>query len=238
MTGEVKRQELSPPITKGVGSGPKETADSVYLVIDESQDRKHFVLAGVLLRDQSTAADIVGDMRTAARRAKVFLKEFHETELHRYQPRLLTRHLEMLSFAPRRPKRRPAPREGVKLLGAYYAKVPREGESLTRDRLRMVYAALFQAIVSALPEESQAIEVACDHFTGDFSVRPQLEVIVQRRFKGSLEFAESSQVKGLQLADLVAGTVRRYLAEEDNGGRFQILAPILHYLQPVRVTQP
>lgn len=62
----------------------------VIVFIDESQDAQHFVLAGVGAPDILTLQDIVGDMRTAARRWNIPVPEFHESALHRASPRLLT----------------------------------------------------------------------------------------------------------------------------------------------------
>ena len=50
----------------------------MYLFLDESQDATHFVLAGVAAPDLITLQGAVGDMRTAARRARLAVPEFYE----------------------------------------------------------------------------------------------------------------------------------------------------------------
>ena len=65
-------------------------------------------LAAVAAPNLLTLQNIVGDMRSAARRWRIPVPEFHESTLYRASPRLLTRSLERLAVVPRRKGRRPA----------------------------------------------------------------------------------------------------------------------------------
>lgn len=205
--------------------------DRVVVFIDESQDAQNFVLAGVGAPDILTLQDIVGDMRSAARRWNIPVPEFHESALYRANPRLLTRSLELLAVVPRRRGRRPAPRENVRAFVAYYQKTPAEQQNhaLPMHRLLSVYRAAFEAIMWAIPPDVDEVVTVCDEFKKDRTLEAALQTIHDRRFSGAFRFGNSEQDKPLQLADLVAGTVRRSLTGDANEGRFGIIAPILFH---------
>lgn len=188
--------------------------------MDESQDAMHYVLAGVLAPDLLTLQAIVGDIRTTARRLGFDrLTEFREKELYRDYPRLLNKALELLVTGRRRKGRRPHPRDEIGLFVAYYAKGQHAscGSGLPGPRLKAVYRAAFRAILENVPSSEAPVVVVCDHFQYGQVLLPELIAIHAERFSGTVSFADSMGCKPLQLADLVAGTARRYLAEESNG---------------------
>lgn len=206
------------------------------MFIDESQDPERFVVAAVMAPDLITLHDALGDMRTVARRWGIDVPEFHESTLqHKEQHRLLTRCLELLVVAPKRRKRRPAPRPGLQLLTAYYDKATAEREQFPLARLLAVYQAAFTAILWALPTQAEEVTIVCDKFEKCWMLEETLRAELLKRFAGSVRFGDSQQDKPLQLADLVAGTVRRQLADEPNEGRFSIIAPTLAYMRALHV---
>ena len=207
----------------------------VYL--DESQDAQHFVLAAVAAPDLLTLQNIVGDMRSAARRWHIPVPEFHESTLYRASPRLLTRSLELLAVVPRRKGRRPAPRDNVRLFVAYYTKTPTEQRqhALSMPRLLAVYRAAFEAILWAIPPDVTEVAAVCDEFSQGRTLAATLQTLHADRFAGSVRFGNSEQDKPLQLADLVAGTVRRSLAGDPNEGRMGIIAPIVFHMGAITV---
>lgn len=207
----------------------------VYL--DESQDARHFVLAAVAAPDLLTLQNIVGDMRTAARRWHITVPEFHESMLYRASPRLLTRALELLAVVPRRKGRRPAPRDNVRLFVAYYAKTPNEQRqhALSMPRLLTVYRTAFKAILWAIPPDVAEVVAVCDEFPQGRTLAATLQTLHADRFTGSVRFGNSEQDKPLQLADLVAGTVRRSLAGDPNEGRMGIITPIVFHMGAITV---
>lgn len=66
----------------------------MIVIIDESQDRERFVLGAIVTPNMLTAHGLAGDLRTADRRLRIGLHEFHEADLHHDHPRLLTRSLD------------------------------------------------------------------------------------------------------------------------------------------------
>ena len=211
----------------------------MVVFIDESQDRNRFVLAGVVAEDAVTLNATIGRFRTISRHLKVDVREYHEFDLHRDHPRLLTRVLEEMGLWKRR-KRRPTPRKDLKIVAPYYLKAPSEqqGTALSRERMLTVYREAFRSLVWALPTLPQDyVTVVCDHFEGCEGLLPTLEMILTGRTAGTVRFADSVMGKPLQLADLAAGTIRRHIADDPNEGRFAFLAPLLHHMGAVSVRQ-
>lgn len=211
----------------------------MVVFIDESQDAHRFVLAAIGAPDLLTLQSIVGTMRSAARRWRIPVQEFHESTLHRESPRLLTRCLELLAAAPHRRGRRPGTRHDIRCFVAYYEKTPTEQHThaLPTDRLLTVYRATFEAVMWAIPPTETEVFAICDEFEKAKSIEASLQATHDVRFTGTIRFGNSEQDKPLQLADLVAGTVRRSLVEESNEGRFGIVVPILFHLGAVTVRQ-
>ncbi len=80
------------------------------------------MLGAIVTSDMLTVQGLAGDLRTAAQRLHIGLHEFHEADLYRDHPRLLTRSMERMSTAKRK---KPAyPRREVRFLGSYYLKSP------------------------------------------------------------------------------------------------------------------
>ncbi len=137
-------------------------------------------------------------------------------------------------------KRRPVPRRDLQLLATYYPKAPSEqhGTALIHDRMLIVYRETFRALVWALPLTPQdEVDIVCDRFEGCDALLPTLQTILLGRTAGRLGFADSVINKPLQLADLVTGTIRRYLSGDANDGRFRFVEPLWHHLGVVRVRQ-
>jgi hypothetical protein len=211
----------------------------VYLFVDESQDTERFVLTAVAADDLLSLTMTIGRLRTISRHLQIEVREYHEADLHRDHPRLLTRALEEMAVFKRK-NRRPMTRQDLKVIAAYYLKAPleRKGTALAHERLITVYRETFRAVVWALPLAAQEpIDVVCDQFEGCEKLLPDLEAILVGRTTGRVRFADSVVEKPLQLADLAAGTIRRHLGGEGNEGRFRFIAPLLHHLGVVSVKQ-
>ncbi|PSR21574.1 MAG: hypothetical protein C7B45_10205 [Sulfobacillus acidophilus] len=205
--------------------------------IDESQDTERFVLRAIATPDMVTAQGIVGDLRKAARQLHVALHEFHEADLYRDHPRLLTRSLELMSTAKR--KKHPYPRREVCFLGTYYIKASTEQHkpTLTQRRMLTVYFELLQALIWALPLTPQEkLTVICDWFQGCLTLQSAVDSLLAE-LNGTLAFGNSATQKPLQLADLLVGTLRRHLAGDRNEDRFCFVKPLLHHLGAVSVKQ-
>lgn len=209
----------------------------MVLYIDESQDAQHFVLSGVGAPDLLTLQNIVGDIRTAARRWRIPVQEFHESQLYRLHPRLLTRSLELLGSAPRRKGRGPGPRKNIQGFVAYYKKtsVEQRRHALSMPRLLAVYRAAVEAILWAIPPDVVEVTAVCDEFQQGRTLAPILQKLHADRFTGSVRFGNSEEDKPLQLADLVAGTVRRSLAGDPNEGRMGLITPIMFHMGAITV---
>lgn len=201
--------------------------------IDESQDAQYFVRAAVVTPDLLTLQDIVGDWRRAARRWQIRVQEFHESDLRRDHPRLLSKCLDLLAEAPRRYKRTPAPRQGLGCYILAYKKSPKEQqkETLLSKRLLEVYPEAFRRLIWALPSQETAANIVCDEFEKCQTIEPVLQCYHAKRFTGggTMRFGSSQQVKPLQVADLVAGTMRRHIGEDPNEGRYEKLATLVEY---------
>src|SRR5579875_74570 len=211
----------------------------MYVAVDESQDTQHFVLAAVAAQDLVTLNATVGKFRTVSRHLSVAVRAYHEIDLHRDHPRLLTRLLDEMCVAKRK-GRRPGPRTDIKILATYYLKAPSEqaGTALGHIRMVTVYRELFRSLVWALPLTPQEdAQIACDRFEGSEALLPTLQSILIARAAGSIRFVDSVLEKPLQLADLAAGTIRRHLDGDANEGRFRYVAPVLYHLGVVPVKQ-
>lgn len=211
----------------------------VYVFVDESQDAERFVLGAVASKDLVALNATVGSFRTITRHLNLTIREFHEVDLHRDHPRLLTRVLETMTTI-RRKKRRPTLRHDLQIVASYYLKAPseRDGSALRHTRLLHVYQETFRALVWALPIAPQdTVDIVCDRFEGGEEILSSLQRILGSRVAGRVEFADSVRTKPLQLADLSAGTIRRYLGGDLNEGRFRFIEPLLYHLGVVRVRQ-
>ena len=212
---------------------------SVVVFLDESQDTQHFVLAAVIADDLLVLNATIGRFRTLSRHLPVAVREYHEVDLHRNHPRLLTRVLEDMSVWKRK-KRRPTPRQDIQIVTTYYLKAPSEqsGTALAHGRMLTVYRETFRALVWALPLRLQEdICIVGDRFEGCEELLPTLDSILVGRASGSVQFADSVVEKPIQLADLAAGTIRRHLSGDPNEGRFRFITPLLYHLGVVRVRQ-
>jgi hypothetical protein len=205
----------------------------MFVVMDESQDREYFVLGAVAAPTRALLEGIIADIRTAARRQRVALREFHEVDMNRDHPRLLDRALDILVTT--RHRTRPVERTDVLILAAYYLKTSTEHlTALSASRLRQIYPALFSRLLWALPSLPD-YDIVCDGFQGAAALLPTLHEHLVARGAGTVRFGESSYDKPLQLADLVAGTVRRHLRGDLHRDRFERLVPRLHFLGRVSV---
>lgn len=95
----------------------------MVVFIDESQDRERFVLGAVVADEVVSLNATVGRFRTISRHLKVDVREYHEFDLHRDHPRVLTRVLEEMSLWKRK-KRRAVPRKDMRVVATYYLKAP------------------------------------------------------------------------------------------------------------------
>lgn len=90
---------------------------------------------------------------------------------------------------------------------------------------------------AVIPPTETEVFTVCDEFEKTKGIEAALQITHDARFTGTVRFGNSEQDKPLQLADLVAGTVRRSLIEEFNEGRFGILVPLLFHVGAVTVRQ-
>ncbi|NMP24845.1 DUF3800 domain-containing protein [Sulfobacillus harzensis] len=211
----------------------------MVVFIDESQDRERFVLEAIVADEVVSLNATVGRFRTISRHLKVDVREYHEFDLHRDHPRVLTRVLEEMSLWKRK-KRRSVPRKDIRVVATYYLKAPSEGRgtALAHNRMLTVYRETFRSLVWALPLTPQdTVDVVCDRFEGCTTLEPTLEAILLTRAAGTVRFADSVLEKPLQLADLTTGTIRRHLAGDPNEDRFRFIAPLLYHLGVVAVRQ-
>lgn len=209
----------------------------VVVYIDESQDQERFVLGAIVADEVVTLNATVGRFRTISRNLQVAVREYHEFDLHRDHPRVLTRVLEEMSVWKRK-KRRPVLRTDIKVVATYYLKASTEGHgtALAHQRMLTVYRETFRSLIWALPLRPQdTVDVVCDRFEGCAALEPTLEAILLSRVAGTVRFADSVLEKPLQLADLTTGTIRRHLADDPNEGRFRLIAPLLHHVGVVTV---
>ncbi len=213
----------------------------MVVFIDESQDPHLFVLAAVVADDVVALNTTIGRFRTISRRASIPVREYHEADLHRDQPQLLTKLLKEMTVIKRK-KRREMPRWDLTIVATYYLKSSTEqqyGTALPHTRLLVVYRELFRALMEALPlKPGESLDVVCDDFTGSDKLSLCVSNILINRtgaVSSSVRFADSTREKPLQLADLVAGTIRRHLNGDANAGRFQFLTPLLRHIGVVSV---
>ncbi len=207
----------------------------MHLFLDESQDAQYFVVGAILSEELLTLQNIVGEMRTATRQLGLSVQEFHEAVLYRDQPRLLTRAIRLLTYTRSRKGRALYVRPDVTAYAVYYTKTAREqcGSGLPGTRLMVVYQAAFQQLLHAMPSAAGPLDIVYDTFQYAQRLQPQLNSDVQQWGFGRIRWGESLHDKPLQLADLVAGTVRRHLQGDANEGRFKELEKILGACVPL-----
>lgn len=203
---------------------------SVVVFIDESQDTDHFVLGAVSASDLVTLNMIVGRIRTTTRNLGLVVQEFHEATLYHSQPKLLTQALKQMVKTRSGKKKALHVRSDVRAYAVSYSKRSEEriGSGLPGERLMEVYTTLFSRLLTAMPLPSTSPDIVYDTFQYAQRLQPALASEVQQAWRtGTIRWGDSRQDKPLQLADLVAGTVRRHLGGEANEDRFLILKPIL-----------
>jgi hypothetical protein len=209
----------------------------VHLFIDESQDAQYFVIGAIVAPDLLTLHSIVGEMRTVTRRLRLTVQEFHEAVLYRDQPRLLNQAIRLLTHTRSHKGRALYVRPDVQGYAVYYAKTVDEqrGSGLPGDRLMTVYRMAFQQLLRALPPEMAPLYIVYDTFQYAQRLRQILAADVQQWGSGSVQWGDSLQEKPLQLADLVAGTVRRHLNGDPNEGRFEQMEKILQVCEALEI---
>lgn len=207
----------------------------MYLFLDESQDAQYFVVGAVLSEEILTLQNIVGEMRTATRRLRLSVQEFHEAALYRDQPRLLSHAIRLLTYTRSRKGRALYVRPDVTAYAVYYTKTSSEqgGSGLPGDRLMVVYQAAFHQLLGVLPPATSPLDIVYDTFQYAQRLHPQFTRDVQQWGLGRIRWGESLHDKPIQLADLVPGTVRRHLHGDPNEGRFKELEKVLRVCIPL-----
>ncbi len=207
----------------------------MHLFLDESQDAQYFGVGAVRSEEILTLQNIVGEMRTATRRLGLTVQEFHEASLYRDQPRLLNHAIRLLTYTRSRKGRALYVRPDVDAYAVYYTKTSSEqyGSGLPGHRLMVVYQAAFQQLLHAMPSTAGPLDIVFDTFQYAQRLHPQLADDLQQWGFGRIRWGESLHDKPLQLADLVAGTVRRHLHGDPNEGRFNELEKILRGCIPL-----
>lgn len=163
------------------------------------------------------------------------MQELHEAVLYRDQPRLVTQAMGLLTYTRSRKGRARHVRPDVGAYAVYYTKTASEqqGSGLPGHRLMVVYQAAFQQLLYAMPSTAGPLDIVYDTFQYAQRLHPQLAEELQRWGPGTLHWADSLHKKPLQLADLIAGTVRRHLQGDLNEGRFETLENILQLCAPL-----
>lgn len=196
----------------------------VAIFFDESQGERHFVL-GAVVTSGDIADAILAQARKVLRRKGTEVPEFHESVLNKTNPEGIDVLIDNIVFEYRRQRQHRTLRQDVTVWTAYYRKnrAERSRQSLPFDRLLAVYVGLFQTLVAEIAPAS-GTQIQCDSFQGIERILPEL-----RKIAGPLGATVDkgvSSIAGIQLADVVTGTTRRFLSNQ-NGDRYDVLKRIV-----------
>lgn len=182
--------------------------------IDESQDRHYLLLSAVTLPSTDTATAIIAHARKTLGPASKKISEFHESALNLVNPSAINSLVDSMTFAYYRHGTRRILRQDVGIWTAYYRKTrpERSAQSLAFPRLLTAYVRLFHALISEIQPE-RGTRVLCDGFQGIARILPDLQDIADV-YRATVAKGESSMA-GIQLADVAAGTARRFLSEQN-----------------------
>lgn len=197
----------------------------MVVYIDESQDKRYFLLGAVTVPSTDVANSIVAQARKALGAASKSISEFHESELNRNNPDAINSLIDSMVFEYHHHGKRRILRQDIGIWTAYYPKTraERSTQSLPFHQLLTVYARLFAVLISEIQPE-KGTPVFCDGFQGISRILPELQDVADA-YKATIAKGESSMT-GVQLADVTAGTTRRFLSEQ-NTERYVYLKKIV-----------
>ncbi|MGQ9498639.1 MAG: DUF3800 domain-containing protein [Desulfotomaculales bacterium] len=208
------------------------------MFIDDSFDTQRLVLGCVRSPNRYSIEEVVALTRTDLRREgrnrkrPYKIHEFSDYELHHSYPRIKRMLLDRLAnyyYSKNLYTRR----RDVEILSVWAAR----NKALSE---RYVYVVLLLRLLSVAcgPLEGFPLPRSCTvvvDMYGDRVFRTRLIDRVREAFpEMSLRFDLSAKVKGLQVADLVTGTIRRALGGEDLSS-YAIIEPIVRHSQEVKL---
>lgn len=186
----------------------------VVVFIDESQDKRYFLLAAVTIPSTDVASAILAQSRKALGSASRSISEFHESALNRVTPNVIDALLDNMAFEYSHHGKHRMARRDVGVWTAYYRKTraERSTQSLPFPLLLAAYTRLFSTLLSEIQPE-MGTHILCDGFQGMNRILPELQDIADD-YRATVTKGESS-LAGVQLADVAAGTTRRFLSQQN-----------------------
>ncbi|GMA66213.1 DUF3800 domain-containing protein (plasmid) [Alicyclobacillus fastidiosus] len=210
----------------------------MFIYFDESGDSNHYVLSAVGSDSPSQLDKIVKAFRKEVRKSRLSEKDKtkinndpKERDLYRSQPELLVKYLDLIRFDIE--KRNKPVRKNVKLCSAVYPKKDLEMLLFAEDRMLVVYAELFMAIIEqfVIYSSGDNLEIIFDHFNKAELMKDILKKRISETYPTlafTLDFAvggEKGQHLGLYIADIAAGTSRRFVGKE-SPSYFHMIKPL------------
>lgn len=185
-----------------------------HVFIDESQDMRYFLLSAVTVPSIDTAKSIIAQTRKALGPTSKAISEFHESALNLANPNAIDLLLDNMVFEYHRHGKHRILRRDVGVWIAYYRKSRSErgAQSLPFPRLLTTYVRLFETLLSEIQPEKGA-SILCDGFQGIARILPNLQGVAEGY--GATIAKGHSSTAGIQLADVSAGTTRRFLSQQN-----------------------
>ncbi len=186
----------------------------MVVFIDESQDERYFLLGAVTVPSTDIANSIVAQARKALGSASKGISEFHESALNRDNPDAINSLIDSMVFEYYRRRTHRLLRQDVGIWTTYYRKTraERSAQSLPFRQLLTAYVRLFNTLMSEIQPE-RGTSIFCDGFQGITRILPELQDVAGA-YEATIAKGESSMT-GIQLADVAAGTTRRFLSEQN-----------------------
>lgn len=212
---------------------------SVFIYIDESSDANHYVLSAVGSHSPQTLNRIVKTFRSVVRQSRLSERDKNkinndpkERHLYRNHPEMLAKYLELICNHPSE-QHKPT-RNHVHACTAVYKKHGIEMAIFPEERMLTVYIALFLEMIRAFYSftNQENLEIIYDCFPKAGEVKNELHRFISQLYPCltyTLDF-EKNQEKGkhlgLYIADIVAGTSRRFVGKE-NPNYFHMIKKLL-----------
>ena len=127
-------------------------------------------------------------------------------------------------------------RTGIKIYAVYFLEEQTTKLS-SKDIYKMLTIGLLEKVLASYDEEEITVcfDVYFDHY-GEKLFREQLYKEIKSNFpnkKINLTHVSSEQDKAIQTADVVTGTIRRYLIGEDRDS-LEVFRHLLHVIEPIK----
>lgn len=210
----------------------------LFLYFDESGDANHYVLSAVGSDSPSQVDNIVKAFRKDVRKSRLSEKDKNkinndpkERDLYRSQPELLVKFLNLIRYDME--KRNNPGRENVRICSGVYFKKDFETLLFPEERMLAVYAEIFMAIIEqfVIYSSGDNLEIIFDHFNKAELMKNILKKRISKEYPTlafTLDFAvggEKGQHLGLYIADIAAGTSRRFVGKE-SPSYFHMIKPL------------